>query len=119
MNRRRFVTVIAALCAVAAIILVIITARGGSDDLTVCEARARAADRIAVAERGRGRRGARTSRRACPRDAGDRGWRGDAGHEVVRRLGLAPRGEQRHGTAPVRSVEVLGFVDGSTRAHLD
>jgi len=48
MNRRRFVTVIAALCVVAAIIFVIITARGGADDLTVCEARARAADRIAV-----------------------------------------------------------------------
>jgi len=50
MNRRRFVTVIAALCVVAAIILVIIIARGGADDLTVCEARARAADRIAVIE---------------------------------------------------------------------
>ena len=39
MNRRRFVTVIAALCVVAAIIFVIITARGGADDLTVRSAR--------------------------------------------------------------------------------
>jgi len=50
MNRRRFVAVIAALCVAAAIILVIITSRGGARDLTVCEARARAADRIAEIE---------------------------------------------------------------------
>ncbi|MEJ7562303.1 MAG: hypothetical protein WKF45_07245 [Ilumatobacteraceae bacterium] len=49
MNRRRFVAVIAALCVAAAIILVIITSRGGARDLTVCEAR-RAADRIAEIE---------------------------------------------------------------------